>query len=140
MQQPATGTSATGTPTPATPAPGKTKKRHGCLTTWLIIIIIANIIVTFLNAGLLSVTEKVPGWAIPVYAIIGVFNVVCAIALFMWKKWGFYGFCASAIVAIIANIAMGVNPFSAISSVIGIAILYGVLNIGKENKGWTQLE
>jgi hypothetical protein len=38
------------------------------------------------------------------------------------------------------NLAIGVSIPQAIMGLAGIAILYGVLQIGGENKGWAQLE
>jgi hypothetical protein len=71
---------------------------------------------------------------------LGIFNIICAIALFNWKKWGFYGFLASAVTAFIINISSGINLVTSLSGFIGIAVLYGVLNIGGENRAWTRLE
>jgi hypothetical protein len=42
--------------------------------------------------------------------------------------------------AIIINLALGLGIFQSAVGLIGIAVLYGVLQIGKENKGWPQLE
>lgn len=122
------------------PAQPVKKKRHGCLTTWLILIIIANIVITFIDIGLiLSDMDEYPGWAIPVDVIIVVWVVVCAIAIFMWKKWGFYGFVGSAVIQAIVSIIVG-NYFGIAQPFIAVAFLYGVLQIGKDNKGWPQLE
>ena len=70
----------------------------------------------------------------------GQFNLVCAIALFQWKKWGFWGACGSSIVAIVVNLSIGLNPAAVVLGLLGVLLLYGVLHIGKENKGWPQLE
>jgi hypothetical protein len=67
-------------------------------------------------------------------------NVAFAVALFLWKRWGFYGFVATSVVGFALNIALGVNVAQALFGVAGVAILYGVLQIGNENKGWPQLE
>jgi hypothetical protein len=47
---------------------------------------------------------------------------------------------ASAAVALCVNIAIGLGPLAAIGGIIGVLFLYGVLQIGKENKGWSRLE
>ena len=70
----------------------------------------------------------------------GILNIVCAVALFQWKKWGFFGFVATSILALGLNLTIGLNIFQVILGLAGIAILYGVLQIGNERKGWTQLE
>ena len=80
-----------------------------------------------------------PGWAFPVLAVLGIVNIVCAVALFQWKKWGFFGFLATSIVTFVVNLMVGLNIFQAILGLAGVAVLYGVLHIGKERKGWAQL-
>jgi len=81
-----------------------------------------------------------PPWAFPVLILMGIFNLVCAIALFRWKKWGFWGFVASALVTFFLNLTIGLGLGSAFFGLLGVAILYGVLHIGKEEKGWSQLD
>ena len=119
------------------------KQRHGCLTVWLVLIIILNSLtaVTYLFAGALlrKFTPATPVWAFPVLAICGVLNVAFAIALFQWKKWGFFGFIATAIVIFVVNLEIGIKPIHALFGLAGVSILYGVLQIGKDKKGWTQL-
>jgi hypothetical protein len=120
------------------------KSRHGCLTAWLVLMIIANsatALMYLLGSGAIRQTlPNMPGWAFPVLIVMSLFNLVCAIALFQWKKWGFWGFCASSIVALVVNLSVGLGIVSALSGLLGLLLLYGVLHIGKENKGWPQLD
>ena len=132
-------TTQNGTPTDSQPTVTK-KSRHGCLTTWLILIIIANIIIPILVVmAVNSNPGKYPGWVIPLEIIFGVWAVVCALALFMWKKWGFYGFCVGAVATIIIYIVIGSYAY-VFTPLISLGLLYAVLNIGAFNKGWPQLE
>ena len=121
-----------------------TKQRHGCLTAWLIFMIVTNALasLTYLFGGSLitQTTPSIPGWAIWGFAFFSILNVAFAIALFTWKKWGFWGFCVSGVFAFFLNIFSGINILSAVFGFVGIAILYGVLQIGEQNKGWPQLE
>jgi hypothetical protein len=113
------------------------KKRHGCLTTWLILIIlgaVASTIIVLVGAAAVGLST----WVIIVEIVVCVIEIVCAIALFGWKKWGFYGFCVAAVIMIILNI-IAKSWFSVASPIISIALLYAVLQIGKDNKGWPQL-
>jgi hypothetical protein len=111
------------------------KQRHGCLTAYLIFAIIVNS-----GVALYYVFEGLAVFVIgAILIIVGIFNIVCFIALFKWKKWGFWGFVASAIVALCLNLYIGFGLESFLG-LIGIAVLYGVLQIGKENKGWPQLD
>lgn len=120
------------------------KQRHGCLTAFLVFSIILNALVSSMNLFAGSMIRQgypdMPGWALPVLGIAGIFNIVCLIALFRWKKWGFYGAAALAVLAFIVNLVVGLKIMQAFMGLIGIAMLYGVLQIGGEKKGWTQLE
>jgi len=106
--------------------------------------IIANSVSTIMyllgSSYIKQTLPNAPSWLFPVLAVLGIFNLVCAIALFKWKKWGFWGFCASAVAALIINISTGVGIAPSLVGLIGVAILFGVLHIGKENKGWPQME
>lgn len=120
------------------------KQRHGCLTVWLVLMIIGN---TFSALAALVGTDEfresypnAPASTVTVITIMSLFNLVCAFALFQWKKWGFWGLCASAVVAFLINLSLGFGLVSFLSGLVGVVILYGVLHIGKENKGWPQLD
>lgn len=120
------------------------KQRHGCLTGCLVLMIIINAATALMyllgSAAIGQYYPSAPGWTFPVLAVMGIVNVVCAVALFQWKRWGFFGFGAVSIVAFVVNLIIGLNVFQAILGFAGVAILYGVLQIGKEKKGWTQLD
>jgi hypothetical protein len=88
----------------------------------------------------LQALPNAPGWAFPVLIVFSLFNLVCAVALFKWKKWGFWGCCVSSIVALVVNLSVGLGIGQSLAGLVGVLVLYGVLNIGKENKGWPQLE
>jgi hypothetical protein len=120
--------------------PVTSKKRHGCLTAWLLIIILFNIGVTIYTIVVVSSDpEQYYAWAMPVQIIFGVWSVICAIAIFMWKKWGFYGFFLGAVAGMITNIVIG-NYTYMLQPFIALLCLFGVLNIGGDKRGWTQLE
>ncbi len=118
------------------------RKRHGCLTVWLFLIIIANLLaIIVLATGMMSATEQLelPVWYVPVVILLSVIEIVFAVALFRWKKWGFWGFAVFTAASVIISAVNG-DFYSVISGVISLAILYGVLNIGGENRAWPQLE
>ena len=125
------------------------RERHGCFTAWLFFIITVNAIgaLTNLLAGNL-ITQAYPGapaWAFPVLGFLGIVNIVCAGALFKWGtwgkwgKWGFWGYCVTTAVALIINLSIGLGIASSIVGLVGVAILFGVLHIGGDKKGWYQL-
>ncbi len=120
------------------------KQRHGCFTAWLVLMIVVNsltaLMFLFGSAAIRQNLPNAPAWTFPVLAVGCIINVVCSIALFQWKKWGFFGCIASSILAFVVNLAIGLNIIQALLGLFGVAILYGVLQIGKEKKGWNQLE
>ncbi|MBI4180699.1 MAG: hypothetical protein HY528_02090 [Chloroflexi bacterium] len=115
------------------------KKRNGWLTVWLTLTLIANVIAIFISllaGGMLY--GAFPGWVLPFYLALAIFNMVCVIALFRWKKWGFWGECVLGVIAFIANISVGAGVV-AIFGITGPLITFGLLHVGKEDKGWPQL-
>lgn len=119
------------------------KRRHGCLTAWLILLIVANslsaLMYLFAKNLIMNAAPSAPEWTFPVYAGLGIVNVICAIALARWKKWGFYGFVATTLAGLVLNLVVGVEAVQVVSGLLGVVILFGVLQIGRENKGWPQL-
>lgn len=119
------------------------KQRHGCLTAWLVLMIITNSLtaMTYLFASALikQGTPNMPAWAVPVLGVGCALNVVFAVALFQWKKWAFFGFAATAAVAFVVNVLVGVNFGAALFGLAGVGVLYAVLQIG-DVKGWHQLQ
>jgi hypothetical protein len=44
------------------------------------------------------------------------------------------------VVALAVNLSIGLGAGTVLAGLAGLLVLYGVLHIGKENKGWPQLE
>ena len=120
------------------------KIRHGCLTAWLILMMIVNSLtaLTYLLGGkeIEQTIPNVPVWLFPVLVSVSVFNIICAFAIYRWQKWGFWGFLGSSVAAFVINISLGLGLAQSFFGLAGIAILFGILNIGENNKGWSQLE
>ncbi|MCJ7670307.1 MAG: zinc-ribbon domain-containing protein [Dehalococcoidia bacterium] len=111
------------------------KRRHGCLTAYLIFAIIVNV-----GVALYYVLAGLAAFAIgAIFIVLLIFNIICLIALFKWKKWGFWGVVVCIIIGVCLTLYLGLGPES-FSGLVGLAVLYGVLQVGKENKGWPQLE
>ncbi|HJY53778.1 MAG TPA: hypothetical protein VKD89_07125 [Candidatus Udaeobacter sp.] len=117
--------------------------RHGCLTTYLVFVIIVNSAIApmylFGTEWLRRNGLRTPDWALWALAICGVINVISAIALLRWKRWGFWFFVVSTLAGVAVNFSIGLGPQGLFGAVFGIAILYGVLHIGKERKAWPRL-
>jgi hypothetical protein len=54
------------------------------------------------------------------------------------EEMGLLGLVVSTIVILCLNLSIGLGPESVLG-LISVGVLYGVLQIGKENKGWPQL-
>jgi hypothetical protein len=120
------------------------KKRHGCLTAWLVLMIVGDsfsALMYLLGSGMIRKgLPNFPAWAMFALILFSVFNLVCAIALFQWRKWGFWGCCASSVVVLFVNLSIGIGTGQCLLGLVGVLILYAVLQIGAEDKGWSQLE
>jgi hypothetical protein len=90
----------------------------------------------FVKAGV----SDAPPWGLPLMGVLSALNLVFAVALLQWKKWGFYGCCAVAVLAFIVNLSAGLGVGPSLLGLVGIAALYGVLHIGGDRKAWPQLE
>lgn len=118
--------------------------RHGCLTAWLILMIVANAATALSTPFMYDAIKRTAPDASPttvaLITIAGVANIIFAIALFRWKKWGFFGFLASSIVAIATNVFVGLGITQSAFGLVGIVILYWVLNMSDgSTRAWTRL-
>lgn len=72
--------------------------------------------------------------------IIGIANVVFSVLLLQWKN-GFWGFIVTSIAALIINLYLGLGIGQSVFGMVGIAILYFVLQIKKNDvTAWDNLE
>ena len=58
------------------------------------------------------------------YCIFALANIVFVILLFMWKKWPFFAFCGSSIVALVMNLVIGLHTITVMLGLLGPIILY----------------
>lgn len=119
------------------------KQRHGCLTAWLTFIILANaFIAVILPLMPEQVQQEVPRLTNTLLAVVvalSVLNILFAIALLSWQKWGFYGFAANAVAAFGVNLWAGVGLLETLLGLAGVAILYLLLRLGGERSAWAQM-
>ncbi|MCB0632206.1 MAG: hypothetical protein R2824_27380 [Saprospiraceae bacterium] len=123
------------------------KARHGCVTAWLILVIVVNAITVFTYLFFSSaIADALPGQPSTIMlmamGLVGILNIIFAVMLFQWKKVGFYGFIGTSVLAFILNIMMGLGMMQSISGLIGIGILYAILQINAKNgrTAWDSLE
>lgn len=126
--------------------PNVEKERHGCVTAWLVLMIILNSLtaVIYLFASDM-ITANLPGSIstsmVILLGIIGVANVVFAALLLQWKKMAFWGFAATSVITLLINVTHGISVGQSLLGLAGVAILYGVLQIKQNNvSAWDHLE
>jgi uncharacterized protein YacL len=120
-----------------------TPERHGCVTTWLIFILIVNSIIALFysfTANKISQNLNTSVLAIMGLVILCAINVVCSAMLLTWKKIGFYGFVITTILAFILNLNIGISLTRSIIGLLGFTLLYAILQIKKDGvSAWNYL-
>lgn len=114
--------------------PHEVKQRHGCVTAWLAMMIIFNALlaVVYLFGGDFVAKNFAGGISktmLTALALIGIANVGFSVVLFQWKKWGFFGFVATSIAALVINLSIGLGIAQSVGGLIGVAVLFGILQI-----------
>lgn len=124
----------------------ESKNRHGCVTAWLILMIVANAAtaIVYLFFGEIideSLPTLISQTKLLILAAIGLANLVFAILLLKWKKWAFWGFSATSLVTVGINISFGLGIGQSMLGLISVAILFGILQIKKDNiSAWKNLD
>ena len=113
------------------PAPqGAPGERGGCLTAFLVLMLIANPLVGlvyFLAGDAMNAATHGHEWARPVLGLMCFVNVACAIGVWRFKRWGVYGFVAMAGAGLLVNVTLGVGIGSILGAFIGPAILVALV-------------
>lgn len=121
----------------------ETKKRHGCLTAYLALIIVANcatlLLYLFAGEAAKRLVPNTPAWAHSASLLFCITNVVGAMALFKWKKWGFWCLLIPTLLMTAVNLSLGHPLGPSVGGLVGVAILYGALHMGRANKEWRRL-
>ena len=110
----------------------QSQERGGCLTAWIILVLIANALVALSyllgGAALQQTYPTISSAVFLLLALIGALNVVSAIGLWTWHKWGFYLYAVSSIVTFVINVAIGLPILSSLIGLLGVAILWYLLH------------
>lgn len=123
-----------------------TKLRHGCVTAWLILMIILNSITALVYLFASETISRnfpqgISNSSLTLLSVIGVLNTVFAVLLFRWKKWAFWGFAITSIITFIINLSIGIGIGQAIFGFAGVAILFGIMQIERNGvSAWKNLE
>ncbi|CAN5358422.1 hypothetical protein BH23ACT9_BH23ACT9_32750 [soil metagenome] len=122
------------------------KERHGCVTAWLWVVIVANAGSAFLYllAGE-TVQRGLGGGVSPglilLLGVLSVANIVFAVMLLQWKKVAFLGFVGTSLVGAAINVMLGIAVGQTLIGLLGVGILYAVLQMAKNGRSaWAQLE
>ena len=124
----------------------KNKQRHGCLTAWLIYLIIAysfsTIIFFFKTDEISKITlYKTSENLNIIYGSLAILGVLFSVMLLKWVKLGFWGILFISISILIMRIINDFNITSSILVFLCLIILFGLLQLKKGNiSGWNNLE
>lgn len=107
------------------------RKRSGCLSTLLIFLIVVyalGALGSFAAAPLLQGT--IPGYTTGTGIIMGIMyivNIIFLVAVWRFKKWGFYGYIAVTIISIIIGLYMQSGIASALMALVFPIMLFFLL-------------
>ncbi len=101
---------------------------------------VATILLYIMNIVGQSEFYQTYPWLFPITFFIIILNIIFVLALWKWKKWGFWGLVGTSLFSFIINVLTDISVFQASLGFVGLAILYVLLQIGKDYKGWSQLE
>lgn len=120
------------------------KQRHGCVSSWLWIVLIINVILCVVYIYWMF-DKRLDTTNVLCYGIASVFsvaNVLSSILLMRWNKMGFYLFCVSTIVvAIIYALVINHSFVTFVSTSLGVFIWVAILQIRKNGvSAWSLME
>ena len=124
----------------------KQKQRHGCVTWWLWVAIIVNLVVAVSYSVLMfDATDGGLALGCGLLGMLGILNVLGSILLMRWNKTGFWLFFSSSLLGVVINIGvLDVSPAASLSFLVSVLIWWGILQIKKNGvsawslmgKGW----
>ena len=122
------------------------KQRHGCVTAFLIFLMIANsasVILYFFATEFMSKTLSIEiSDSDKIFlSIFKIANLISCILLFQWKKIGFWLYIATNVATVVLSIYQGKGTSQLWSALFGIALLFGIMQIAIKNgkTTWNEL-
>ena len=103
--------------------------RGGCLSAWLVFVILVNSIVGLLySLGPDSLLRNVPNfthWEFRLLGLAGLANVVFAVLIWNWRRLGFWGILATTLLSFVINLSahLGALAFVGLISPLILALL-----------------
>jgi hypothetical protein len=98
------------------------KKRGTALTIALIIIVLHGAAAAIAYSSMSTGPDVQRPWIISMFVIHFLANIVAAIGIFLWKKWGISLYAASSILGVVAG-ALGVGLWSIFYLILPLVIL-----------------
>ena len=126
--------------------PNSPNQRHGCVTAYLVFMIVVNsltalLYLLFSEAMREKLMIELSTSNLMLLGICGVANVAFAVLLLRWKRWGFWGFAITSVITLIINLTGGIGIGQSLLGLIGVVILFGILQIKNQNvTAWDKLE
>ena len=111
-------------------------ERSGCLTMFLVTMIIGNSIVALLYLAAAENSTTQPYWLLPALTACFFLNVLFAIAIALWFKWGIFVFIFSNLIILFLSISFDVRTITPTLAVVEIIMLFGAIHWGGEQKAW----
>lgn len=99
------------------------RERGGCLWIMLILATLGGILSLFSGcmpdresmAFMSAIFGNVPQWYFMLAGFLNFVRLICVVGLWMWQRWGFYGFV---VIAVIETV---------VGAMVGISIIYGII-------------
>ena len=109
------------------------RERGGCLTVFLVFIIGMNIFFLFAlcaQAAQLGNYSNAAASVMPILAVAFAIQcavIACAVGIWNWQKWGYYGLAIAYVIQLVIMLLAG-NMINVVSSIIGLVILVSLVN------------
>ena len=104
------------------------KKRGFWLSAFLILMFIANLFTAFTYfSNPEMIIQAYPNMTKGILYFMGamsIVNIILAVGVWMWKKWGVFGFYGVAVIVFCINIYVGIGIIGSLSGLIGIVIIF----------------
>jgi len=107
------------------------RNRGGCLTAWLVLMIlgatfasISNFFLSDTLGGLSTGYRHGDEWVLIAWGVLALIQLVAAVALMLWQKWGFYAVVATAVASLGIQIYLGFPIYLYIYTFVGPLILF----------------
>lgn len=107
------------------------QERGGCLTIWLLFMVVANTLTAlYYIFGLSTMQQFYPNVSSVLFLLLAAccaVNLISVYGLWTWKRWGFYLFIASTLAVLAINLAVGLPVFTALTGLVGLGIVWLLL-------------